>query len=285
MLSQFLGNMYRLMQYIIKKGYKTNGFSYMSLTQVHSGEILAGKRIIITGGSSGIGFAIARRCVEEGALVLITGRNEEKLQNAVEKLGGRCHYLVHDIRNLEIQNYSKMLELLGGVDCLVNNAGISPQCEFLSVNETEWQNIMQTNLTGHYFITQFFADTWLKKNTSGNIVNVISNSGIVGLTSPYSVSKHGLVSITEGIAKQFYNQRIRCNGVAPDVTISEITDWSKKFDKHGNLNDPGVKHGRVFLAEEIAEVVLFLLSDASICINGQILACDNGISLSENSVG
>ena len=285
-----------LMLYLINKEYKkSSSITTISLTQISDVKLLEGKNIVITGGSSGIGYAIAKRSLQSGANVVITGRNEQKLKKAGEKLlaGIDSNKLfvgtaVHDISNCNSDNYKRIEDIFPEkkVDILVNNAGIAHEfSDYCRFTTDDYDNLMNINLRGQYFITQYFVEQWLKREARGNIVNIASNSGLVGGTTPYVLSKHGVVALTQGIAKDYYKNGIRCNAVAPDVTISNITSWSASFDKDGNISDNWVKRGRVFLPEEIAEVVLFLMSDRSICINGQVLACDNSGSLAENTVG
>lgn len=279
----YMKNVYK---YFKAGGFKQNGVIYMQLTQLAKNELLNKKNILITGGSSGIGFAIAKACINAGANVVITGRNEKKLENACSKLGNKAQGYVHDISDIDVKKYNKMIELAGGrIDAIVNNAGISPDVHFGNCDLDCYDKIMDTNLKGHFFITEFFVNYWIQNNMEGNIVMVASNSGVVGLTEPYALSKKAIVSLTEGIAKKYGCNNIRCNAVAPDVTISEITEWSKSFDPRGNLACDSVKQGRVFLPDEIAEVVLFLISSESVCVNGQVIHCDNAGSLPVNTLG
>lgn len=279
----YMKNVYK---YFKAGGFKQNGVIYMQLTQLSKNELLNKKNILITGGSSGIGFAIAKACINAGANVVITGRNKKKLENACNKLGNKAQGCVHDISDIKVKKYHEMIELAGGrIDAIVNNAGISPEVHFGNCDQDGYDKIMDTNLKGHFFITEFFVNYWIQNKMEGNIVMVASNSGVVGLTDPYALSKKAIVSLTEGIAKKYGCNKIRCNAVAPDVTISEITEWSKSFDPNGNLACDSVKRGRVFLPDEIAEVVLFLIGNESVCVNGQVIHCDNAGSLPVNTLG
>lgn len=276
----YLKNFYKYMK---NKGFKQGGVAYVNLTPINDKELLYGKKILVTGGSSGIGFAVAKRCIESGARVIITGRSKDRLKEAVNNLGNSADYYVSDIRN--ITEYDEFLKS-NHFDCIVNNAGISPSgADYIECDENVYNEVMDINLKSVYFLCQSYINCCLSNGVNGNIVNIASNSGLVGLTSVYGLSKKAIVSLTEGIAKKYCKCGIRCNAVAPDVTISNITDWSSRFDPNGNLADQSVASGRVFRAEEVAEVVLFLLSDRSSCVNGQTIACDNAGSLAKNSVG
>lgn len=283
MITTYMKNIYR---YWRRGGFRQDGVIYVRVEQVSSHELLQNKNILITGGGTGIGYAIAKRCVALGANVLITGRREETLKSACDTLGDHCKFLVHDIAELDRDGYKKIEECFDGeIDGIVNNAGISPEAHFGNCDVAVYNKIMDTNLRGHFFLSEYFVNSWLKQKVSGNIVMIASNSGVVGLTEPYAISKKGIISLTEGIAKKYGNSGIRCNAVAPDVTISEITEWSSQFQPEGNLSCPGVKRGRVFRAEEIAEVAVFLLSDMAQCVNGQTICCDNAGSLPQNTIG
>ena len=271
--------------FFLNGGFKNGGVTYVNVELLDDAALLKGKNVVITGGGSGIGLAIAKRCIESGANVLITGRNEENLKVCVEKLGEKASYYVQDIRKVHEKNYDKIFGKFHQVDCLVNNAGVCPtsssfpECEYDLYND-----IFDTNLRGLYFFTQAYVRQCMEKKVKGVIVNVASGSGLVGATSPYGLSKRAVVSFTEGIAKQCYKYGIRCNAVAPGVTLSNITSWSSMYEPEGNLYDKKMKTKRVLRAEEIAEVTVFLLSNRSVCVNGQTLACDNGSSLAANSV-
>lgn len=239
--------------------------------------MFSGKNVVVTGGSSGIGYAIAKKLISSGAKVLITGRNEEKLQKASKDLGENCIYLRHDISDIsDMKNaFQEMLRLLGGrVDGLVNNAGTGSRLEYPDIDEAEWDRLMSVHLKGPYFLTQLVYKQMILQG-SGNIVMIISNAALMGYVKPYGVMKTGLGCLTQGLAIDGVTHGIRCNAVAPGNTISSI---HKNFEKNptGNLSLERVRDGRWHLAEEIAEVTCFLLSDRSICLNGQIFACDGG---------
>lgn len=232
---------------------------------------------MITGGSSGIGYAIAKKLVSSGAKVLITGRNEDKLKIASEEIGENCIYLRHDMSDIKgmEKGFREMLRLLGGrVDGLVSNAGIGSRLEYPYIDEEEWDRLMGVHLKGPYFLSQLTYKQMLSQG-GGSIVMTLSNAALTGGVKPYEVMKTGLRCFVEGLAKVGAADGIRCNAVAPGYTISSI---HKEFEKDvvGNMAREGVRDGRWHLAEEVAEVVSFLLSDRSICLNGQIFACDGG---------
>lgn len=260
-----------------KGGFKNGGVVYIRPVFTKEEEIFSEKNVVVTGGSSGIGYAIAKKLVSSGARVLITGRDEEKLKKAVGELGENCIYLRHDMSDIKgMENgFQEMLRLLGGrVDGLVNNAGTGSRLEYPNIDEEEWDRLMGVHLKGPYFLSQLAYKQMLSQG-GGSIVMTLSNAVLAGGVKPYEIMKTGLRCFVEGLAKVGAVAGIRCNAVAPGYTISSI---HKEFEKDaiGNLAKEGVRDGRWHLAEEVAEVVGFLLSDRSICLNGQIVACDSG---------
>lgn len=237
---------------------------------------LKGKNIIITGGGRGLGFYIAERCVADGANVLITGRKEDTLIEASKKLNN-CHYIPFDVTDFaHIKPFFDKCELLFGSlpDCLVNNAGISlHEGTIEQVTMDTYDRQFDTNLKGPYFLSQEFIQRYkIAGKTNGSIIFVSSERGLYCDDQPYGMIKAGLNSLTEALGRRYINIGLRVNAVAPGVTVSDLT----KFDKEGNLSRPRSCGGRVYLGEEVAEVVSFLLSDASGCISSNIIPCNRG---------
>lgn len=236
---------------------------------------LVGKKIIVTGGGRGLGFAMAKKFMEEGADVLIAGRNESLLKESATKIG--CKYLVLDVQ--KVDEFEKFIEqannILGGVNCLVNNAGISlHENSFLDVNVAQFDSQFDTNLKGPFFLTQCFIKKSLE-NSSDATKNILFTSSETSMTvdeRPYGLTKAALNSLIQGIACRYVKEGFRINAIAPGITASEMTG----FDPAGNLTFDLNPTGRVYLPEEVAEVASFLLSDASNCLNGQILFCNEG---------
>ena len=234
---------------------------------------LAGKRIIITGGGRGLGAAMAAKFVAEGASVLITGRNLETLQRTAEQL--RCKYLQLDMQ--DVQSFEHFVaeadRILGGVDCLVNNAGISlHEPSFFDVTPESFDMQIGTNLRGGFFLTQQFAKLLLAEKREGNVLFVSSETGETVDIRPYGFTKAAVNSLVQGLAYLFASKGIRVNAVAPGITASDMTG----FKADGNLYLSSNATNRVYLPEEVAETACFLLSEASGCISGQIIVCNNG---------
>ncbi len=235
-------------------------------------EQLKGKKVIITGGGRGLGFAMAKKCVSEGASVLIAGRNEETLKRSAAELN--CLYLTLDVQNVDSlrQFIETAYRMLGGADCLVNNAGISlHENGFLEVSPKQFDAQFDTNLKGAFFLAQAFVEKTKGREGMKNILFTSSETSITVDERPYGLTKAALNSLVQGLAYRFVNDGYRINAVAPGVTISDMVGG----DSDGDLRFGNITH-RYYLPEEVAEVASFLLSDASNCLNGQILVCNEG---------
>lgn len=251
----------------------------VNVSQIQYGGILAGRKILITGGNSGIGLAIAKKCIAEGAEVLIIGRNEQKLMETAKELGEKCKYLKFDVSCIDaIDEIMKKARGLMGAefDALVLNAGISLHEEnILQVTVKDYEKQFQTNLESAYFMAQsFLKDKTPKKEAT--LLFMSSERGFQCDDVPYGLTKAGINSLVRGLSRRFYREGVRVNAIAPGITVSGMTSISAE----DNLYLDRVAPGRVFLPEEVAEVACFLLSDAAKCISGEILACDAGEYLS-----
>lgn len=246
------------------------------VAQIQYGGILKDKKVLITGGSRGLGLAIAKRALEEQALVTITGRKMDTLLKAKEELGNpeNLFLIEHDVCDVEkddevIQSARTKMK---GIDILINNAGISiHNITYATCTPEQWDAQMDTNLRGVYFLTQAFMkyyDAVGKK--SGKIINMVSERGLYGDDVPYGLAKRALISYTEGMAVRLIGKGVRVNAIAPGVTATEMTG----HDPNGNLFRPYARGRRVLLSEEIAETAIFLMSDAANCISGQVIACN-----------
>lgn len=234
---------------------------------------LSGRKIIVTGGGKGLGAAMATKFVSEGALVLISGRNEKILKEKAQQIG--CQYLILDVQKTD--SLDKFIHdadrILGGVDCLVNNAGISlHESTFFDVTPETFDAQIATNLRGGFFLTQSFTKLLLREKRKGNVLFVSSETGETVDIRPYGFTKAAINSMVQGLACLFVKDSIRINAIAPGITASDMTGL--KAD--GNLFLECNAINRVYLPEEVAETACFLLSDASGCISGQVIVCNNG---------
>lgn len=236
-----------------------------------SSKRLGDKGIIVTGGGNGIGFAIAKKFKEEGARVLICGRNEEKLKTASGKIG--CAYLQLDLTDPSRFNdfITKATTLLGGIDVLVNNAGVSlHERSFLDVTPEGFEQQVKTNFEGPFFLTQEFIKYLKENNRKGNVLFVSSETGDTADIRPYGLTKAAINSLVQGLAHAYKLDGIRVNAIAPGITATNMTGVSNE-----NLYAGRYGAGRYYLPEEMAEVATFLVSDVSNIISGQIITCNN----------
>lgn len=264
--------------------YKNRGFSSVNISYINYGETLKNKNILITGGSSGIGFSIAKKCISEGASVIITGRSEQKLSNAKSELNNNLlktlKWDVTDINTIE-ENLDKCFELLDGkIDILVNNAGIVNSVDFPNVTEQIWTDIYDTNSKGVYFITQAICKVWLKKNKINcqrKIINISSQGGFVGATYPYRMTKWDIAGLTQGLGVKLAPHGIIVNGIAPGIIATPVQ--KHYMNRDGNMYCSLNPLERYALPEEIAELAVFLMSDSTNFIVGQTIICDGGYSI------
>ena len=266
----------------VKTVYKNGGIVHANISFCTQPELLVGKRILITGGSSGIGYYIAKKALECGANVLITGRNKQKLQEAIHNLSSKnCQCLVWDHSDTSIlsDKLKEAITLLGDIDVVVNNAGIAPTKFFGQVDEYEWNRIYDTNLKGPYFLTQKIVDKWRKKSFSGykKVLNISSQGGFVGATYPYRMTKWDIRGLTEGLGRELIKDNIIVNGIAPGIVKTAMQEFSLRQGDNLFTDQNPIK--RVCLPEEIAELAIFMISDTSNFLVGQTIVCDGGYIL------
>lgn len=216
---------------------------------------------------------MAKKFIEEGAEVLISGRKETTLREAAKNIG--CKYMVLDIQDTRTLDafMDEANKTLGGVNCLVNNAGISlHEPTFFDVTPESFDSQIATNLRGGFFLTQSFTKLLIRENRKGSVLFISSETGETADIRPYGFTKAAVNSMVQGLASLFIPKGIRVNAVAPGITASDMTG----FNVNDNLFINDRASERIFLPEEIAETACFILSDCSGCISGQIIVCNNG---------
>lgn len=255
---------------------------YVEIAQINYGGILKDMSVVVTGGGHGLGYYMAKKCISEGANVIIAGRNKDVLENSCKKLGGKCQYIVHDISEVEkCSCFLKQCKDLFGnpIDCFISNAGIAlHESSFQEVTIQGFDEQFDTNLRANYFLAKAYIEMKLLEETSGNLLLISSLTGNQCYDLPYGLTKTAINSLTGALSRRVYGRGIRVNAVAPGVTMSDMT---KKYAQPSNgdfgRNCPSK---RIFLPEEVAELVCFLLSKASMCISGEVIHCDAGEHLS-----
>lgn len=247
---------------------------YSPVYVVGESEILKGKNVVITGGSSGIGRSIAILACNYDANVVIVGRNESELIESCKIAGDNCKYLVMDLTNRIEESFLEKCEhiLKGNITNLVNNAGIYIDYNSLNYSEDDYNRAFALNVRAPFFLSQFFVKYCLEKHIAGNILFTSSNRSLMGDNGPYGMSKAAINNFIEGLAREYGKYGIRVNGVAPGMTASNINH----VDVNGDLFASGCRGERVLLPDEIAQVSCFLMSDISKCITGAIIPCDEG---------
>jgi len=244
---------------------------------------LKGKVAIITGGSRGIGFQTAKIFSENGADVIISSKNSEQLKIAANQLKNTTP-IAADIRNeKEVQNViEETIKKFGKLDILINNAGIFPRIKQLhEISETEWNEVLDVNLSGQFRFTKF-AIPYLQK-TSGTIVNVSSDAGLKAYegfnADAYSATKAALVVLTKCWALEYSKYKIRVNCVCPGVVDTDMTKPFLKTEKDREFMDNDHPIGRIGTPEEVAKSILFLASSDSAWTTGAVLTVDGGQSI------
>jgi NAD(P)-dependent dehydrogenase (short-subunit alcohol dehydrogenase family) len=241
-----------------------------------------GKRAIVTGGSSGIGRATALAMVQEGADVVAVGRDEAKL-DAVRSAASDPDRLDVLVADVSVPDQARGMvataaERLGGVDCLVNNAGIAYLESLFDITEETWDKTLATNLTAPFWAGREAARLMVDSGAGGAIVNVASTDAIVA-ESPlahYNASKAGLVLLTQSFAHELGHLGIRCNAVAPGLTDTPMLEDDLESEEFRRAYVRRIPLRRVAMPEEQARVILFLASDDASYVNGETIVVDGG---------
>ena len=244
---------------------------------------LSGKVALITGGSRGIGFATAKIMSENGATVIITGKDSERLAKSVLKISNSIG-IVADIRKTdEVKNVvSKTIEKFGKLDILVNNAGIFPKIKQLhEIGEDEWNEVLDVNLTGQFRFTKE-AIPHLQK-TSGSIINISSDAGLKAYqgfnADAYSATKAALIILTKCWALEYSKNKIRVNCICPGVVDTDMTKPFLKTQTDKEFMDNEHPLGRIGQPEEIAKAIMYFVSDDASWTTGAVLTVDGGESI------
>ena len=238
---------------------------------------------MVTGGSRGIGFATAKILSENGAMVIITARNQERLEKSISKIPNSIG-IAADIRNSnDVKNVvNQTIKKFGRLDILVNNAGIFPKIKQLhEIDEDEWNEVLDVNITGQFRFTKE-AIPHLQK-TSGSIINISSDAGIKAYqgfnADAYSASKAALILLTKCWALEYSKDKIRVNCICPGVVDTDMTKPFLKTQKDKEFMNSEHPIGRIGQPDEIGKAVLYFASDDASWITGSVLAVDGGESI------
>jgi len=246
---------------------------------------LKGKVALVTGASRGIGQATAMGLAQTGADIAIASRklpDLEKVAEEIRKTGRKClPVAAHLARMEEINNLVKaVLEEFGKIDILVNNAATNPtMAQAIDIDERAWDSIMNLNLKGLFFLSQAVARV-MKGKGGGRIINVASVAGITPDILPiYSISKAGVIMATKVMAQQWAQFNIRVNAVAPGLTKTRFSEALWKNPDILKVAMSRTPMARPADPEEMVGAIIYLASDASSYVTGQVIAIDGGITI------
>ncbi len=246
-------------------------------------KLLEGKVALVTGGSRGIGHAIAIKLAEQGANIAFTyhssAERAAKVEDELKAIGVEAKGYQSNAASFSAaeQLISDVVENFGGIHVVVNNAGITKDNLILRMTEEQWDEVITTNLKSAFNICKHVTKTMMKQR-EGSIINI---SSIVGLTgnagqTNYAASKAGMIGFTKAFAKELSSRNVRCNAIAPGFIETEMTD--KLDDKVKTEFASRIPLGRYAKPEEVADVVLFLASKMSSYVTGQTISVCGGLN-------
>ncbi len=244
--------------------------------------MLKGKTAVVTGASRGIGAAIARKLASEGAdVALIYCGNEEKAKavcsEITEKHGTKCKYCRCDVSDANAckETINAIISDFGGIDILVNNAGITRDGLLVTMEEADFDAVLDTNLKGCFNMIRACGRNFIKRKY-GKIINISSVSGIAGIAGQanYAAAKAGVIALTKVTAREFAAKNVCCNAIAPGFIR---TDMTKDMEEDSRLASIPLK--RMGEAEEVANLAAFLASPAADYITGEVIKIDGGLTM------
>lgn len=240
--------------------------------------ILNGKIALITGGASGIGAAIAKKFVENRAVVIIVDIDQELGKTTAQQMGEKAHFYYLNIADEKSVNETveKIINDFTKLDILVNNAGITNDRLVMRMTKEDWEKVIGINLTGTFLMTRAVVK-YMVKQRFGRIINIASVIGLIGNTGQanYAASKAGIIGFTKSCAKEFASRNITVNAIAPGFIETRMTERLPDEVKQSYYKL--IPLGRFGKPEDVANLVLFLSSDQADYITGQVIAIDGGM--------
>ncbi len=248
---------------------------------MNPGKPLAGRTAVVTGGTRGVGLAITRALAEDGASVVVSGRDAARLESAVTELEGLGAAAVGVTADQSKREDCDRLvdaakERFGRIDVLVNNAGITRDQLLVRMKDEEWDQVMDTNLRGVFLMTRAAAKSMMRQK-SGRIINITSTAGAMGNAGQvnYSAAKAGVIGLTKAAARELAHWNILVNAVAPGLIETDMTAGLPGAAREALLQQVPLK--RIGAAREVAEVVRFLAGDGAAYVTGQTIHVNGGL--------
>jgi meso-butanediol dehydrogenase / (S,S)-butanediol dehydrogenase / diacetyl reductase len=238
---------------------------------------LKDKRVLITGGASGIGAATAARFLEEGARVCVLDRDAQGCDHIRRELPGLAEAIIADVTDLmQVEAaFAEAVRLMDGVDVLINNAGISIRHKFLDITPEEWEKVLSVNLTGVFYVAQTAARHMCERG-SGVILQTASTNGLVGqpFYADYNATKAGVIALTKTMAVELA-PKVRVCAVAPGYVLTPMqrAEYSDAMLEEVNRKIPLRRHAEPV---EIAALFAYLASDDAAYVTGQVITIDGG---------
>ena len=246
--------------------------------------LLKDKTILITGSTRGIGKDIAIKCAQEGANLIISGTKQETVDNCVSELKASYTSTIVGIA-CNVSDYQscqafvkEALEKCPKIDVLINNAGITKDNLVLRLSDQDFDDVIKTNLNSACYLTKLLSKHMLR-NKSGNIINMSSVVGVMGNAGQanYAASKAGLIGLSKSIAKEFGAKGIRCNAIAPGFIETDMINTLPEEYVNNIIQSVPIK--RLGKTEDVSNLVVFLASDKSSYITGQVISVDGGMAM------
>jgi NAD(P)-dependent dehydrogenase (short-subunit alcohol dehydrogenase family) len=263
---------------------------------IHELFSLKGKRAIITGGAAGIGLAIASRLAEAGATIFIADIMKDTAESAVKQLQNKGYTAFYSYCDIKDENSvremtNQAIDKMTGIDILVNNAGVYPRKSISEMNQQDFENVVSINLTGAFLCSKYATEQMIKQLRGGCVINIASIEALhpssTGM-SAYDASKGGLLMLTKSMAREMGEHSIRVNAIAPGAILTRgLTSQMEVLSKERQVAE--IKElkrfmsrmvlGRMGDGDDIARVALFLASEMSSYITGELIVADGGYLL------
>ena len=243
---------------------------------------LDGRVAIVTGGSRGIGAAIAALLAEDGAAVVVSGRDADRLQRTTKELEAQGGAILGVVADAAIRQDAERLvdaakQRFGRVDILINNAGIVRDDLLVRMKDEDWDRVMEVNLRGTFLMTRATTKLMIRRKSGGRVINIASTSGAMGNAGQanYSAAKAGLIGFTKATARELAHWSILVNAVAPGLIETDMTAAISPEARAELLAQVPLK--RIGTPRDVAEVVRFLAGDGAAYITGQVFHVNGGL--------